>query len=100
MRRVLCASAILLCAGVALPARAGDFGPIEDLCYWCVRDGIYGDVKLINRLEADPDIDEGMKGPQILASRSDIHRLRTLLGPLQQMGTEPCCYSRRPIYIR
>ena len=96
----LLVAGLLLVAGIARPAAAGDYRPSEDLCYWCLRDAIYDDVKLINRLEANPDLDEGVKGPQIVAARADIHRLRALLGPLQQIGTEPCCYSRRPLYIR
>jgi len=80
--------------------RQSDFGPSEAPCYWCIRDAIYEDVKLINHLEANPDIDEGVKGPKIVAARADIHHLRALLGPLVQTGTEPCCYSRLPLYIR
>jgi hypothetical protein len=92
----------LLCA--AAPARAGGFfGFFSDpdpQCYWCIRDAIYADVKLINHLEANPDVDDAVKGPQITAARADIHRLRLMLGPLLQVGPEPCCYSRRPLYIR
>ena len=40
------------------------------------------------------------KGPQIIAARADIHRLRAMLGPLECSGTEPCCYTRPPLYIR
>jgi hypothetical protein len=84
----------------ALPAAAGDFGQVEDLCYRCIRDAIYADVSLINHLEANPDLDDGVKGPQIIAARADIHRLRALLGPVLPMGIEPCCYSRPRLYIR
>lgn len=90
----------LVAAVAASPAAAGDYGSTEAPCYWCVRDAIYADVRLIDRLQANPDIDEGIKGPQILGARADIHRLRAILGPLQQAGPEPCCYSRRPLYIR
>jgi len=104
MRRV-----VLLCGFFALifaaaPARAGDFFGIfsdpDPQCYWCIRDAIYHDVKLIAHIEANPDIDDAVKGPQIIAARADIHRLRRLLGPVQNVGIEPCCYSRRPLYIR
>lgn len=84
---------------IASPLAAQDFGQSAD-CYWCIRDAIYEDTRLIARLEADPEIDEGIKGPQILAARADIHRLRALLGPLQFEGPEPCCYGRRPLHIR
>jgi hypothetical protein len=100
MRRFLYLGAIVLAAGLASPANANDYGQVENFCYWCVRDAIYEDVKLISHLEANPDVDEGVKGPQIIAARADIHRLRALLGPLQQMGTEPCCYARKPLHIR
>ncbi len=79
---------------------AGEYGQIENGCYQCIRDAIYGDVKLIDRLEANPDIDDGIKGPQIIAARADIHHLRKLLGPVDDSGTAPCCYTRRPLYIR
>ena len=106
MRRMLCLFGFLVCAGMASPALAQDarqqvFGQVEaQPCYWCLRDAIYEDVKLINHLEANPDIDEGVKGPEIVAARADIHRLRALLGPLTQTEIEPCCYSRAPLVIR
>jgi hypothetical protein len=88
----------------AAPARAGGFfGIFSDpgpQCYWCIRDAIYHDNKLIAHLEANPDIDEAVKGPQILAARADIRRLRRLLGPVQVFSLEPCCYSRTPMHIR
>jgi hypothetical protein len=104
MHRVLfiCGFLALICA--AAPARAGDFfgffSAPDPQCYWCIRDAIYQDTKLIAHLEANPDIDEAVKGPQILAARADIHRLRRLLGPVQYFSAEPCCYSRVPLHIR
>jgi hypothetical protein len=92
------ATGLALCA--ASPVRAGDYEQGVLPCYWCVRDAIYGNTKLIAHLEANPDIDEGVKGPQIVAARADVHHLRALLGPLQQGGFEPCCYSRAPLHIR
>ena len=100
MKRLFILVGCLVWCGAASPAAAGDDGLIDPSCYWCIRDAIYADVSLIDRLEADPDIDENVKGPQILAARADIHRLRALLGPIEQVSPEPCCYSRRPIYIR
>jgi hypothetical protein len=100
MRRILslCGFLALLCA--VSSARAGDFWHPDEQCYWCIRDAIYHDVKLINHLQANPDVDEAVKGPQILAARADIYRLRVLLGPRQDSGLEPCCYARRPLHIR
>jgi hypothetical protein len=92
----------LICA--AAPARAGGFfgffGESDPECYWCIRNAIYQNVKPINHLEANPDIDDAVKGPQIVAARADIHRLRRLLGPVQDFAAEPCCYSRRPLHVR
>jgi hypothetical protein len=84
------------------PVRAGDFRQAEILCYWCIRDGIYANTKLIVHLESNPDVDEAAKGPFILAARADIHRLRRLLGPIDDINAAPvpCCYSRKPLYIR
>jgi hypothetical protein len=104
MRRVvvLCSSLALICA--AAPAKAGGFfGFFSDpdpQCYWCIRDAIYHDYKLIAHLEANPDIDDAVRGPQIVVARADIQRLRWLLGPVQDVRIEPCCYARPPLHIR
>ncbi|MGC2122256.1 MAG: hypothetical protein WA652_05335 [Xanthobacteraceae bacterium] len=100
MNRLLALGGLLGFVCVACPVAAGELGSPDAPCYWCIRDAIYADVTLINRLEANPDVDESVKGPEIIAARAEIHRLRRILGPLDQGGTEPCCYSRRPIYIR
>ena len=72
----------------------------EPLCYWCIRDAIYVDTKLIAHLEANPDVDEIDKAPWILGARADVHRLRRILGPVETVSVAPCCYSRRPLYVR
>jgi len=100
MNRLLVLGSLLVCCGIASPVAAGDDRQIDQSCYWCIRDAIYADVSLIDRLEANPDVDEGIKGPQIVAARADIHRLRALLGPIEQVSPEPCCYTRRPLHIR
>jgi hypothetical protein len=87
-------------ADLQVPVAIAGMEQTEPLCHGCVRDGIYADISLIDHLEANPEIDDGIKGPQIVAARADVHRLRRLLGPVEQRGTEPCCYSRRPLYIR
>jgi hypothetical protein len=99
MTFVLALCGFLAC-GFAAPAFAGDGEEPGALCYRCIRDAIYADVRLIDHLEANPDVDEGVKGPQIVAARADIHRLRRLLGPVVQEGPQPCCYSRRRLVIR
>lgn len=100
MNRLLALCGFLACLGIGPQVAAGELGQPEAPCYWCLRDAIYADVKSIDRLEADPSVDEAVKGPQILAARADIHRLRAILGPIEQVSVEPCCYARRPLYIR
>ena len=68
-------------AAAPAPARAGYFWGCSDTVYWCTRDAIYAQFKLIARLEADPDVDEAVKGPLITAARAEIHRLRELSAP-------------------
>jgi hypothetical protein len=100
MRRIVSLCGALVLAGIASPVFAGDYVQTEEPCYWCVRDAIYEDVRLIAHFEANPDVDESVKGPEITAARADIHRLRATLGPLQEEGPNPCCYARKPLYIR
>jgi hypothetical protein len=100
MVKSLLLGGLLAIVGIMPPATGGEYGQIESGCYQCIRDAIDADVTLIDRLEADPDIDDGIKGPQIIAARADIHRLRRLLGPFEDQGTAPCCYTRRPLYVR
>jgi hypothetical protein len=95
----------------AAPARAGDFWSCSDTVYWCTRDAIYVQFKLIARLEDDPDVDETVKGPLITAARAEIHRLRATISeppphawatigtPLRE-GRAPCCYTRKSLYLR
>jgi hypothetical protein len=99
MRHLLGAGIILCLTGFVLPAAAGEAGQAGD-CAWCARDAIYADVSLINHLEANADLDDGIKGPEITAARADIHRLRKLIGPLVEDNPYPCCYSRKPLYVR
>src|SRR6516162_6576946 len=76
------------------------YGLAEPPCYWCIRDAIYVDTKLIAHLEANPDVDEVDKAPWILGARADVHRLRRILGPVETVSLAPCCYSRKRLYVR
>jgi hypothetical protein len=76
------------------------YGLPEPLCYWCIRDAIYADTKLIAHLEANPDVDEADKAPWILGARADVHRLRRILGPVETVSVAPCCYWRKRLYVR
>jgi len=98
--RILSVCIVLGLAGAILPARAGETGQPGDGCYWCTRDAIYERTKLIALLEANPNMDEAVKGPQITAARAEIHALRATLGPPQWDWSTPCCYTRKPIHIR
>ena len=62
MNRMLWLCGFVACVCIASPAAAGDYGQTEQSCYWCSRDGIYADVSLIDHLEANPDVDDGVKG--------------------------------------
>jgi hypothetical protein len=87
--------------GMAAPAAAGDFGRDGDHAYWDIRHAIYERVNLIAGLEANPDVDETVKGPAITTARAEIRHLRAMLGPpLPTRFYVPCCYARRPLYIR
>jgi hypothetical protein len=98
--RLLALGALLALTGITSPAKADDFGACGDTTYWCTRDAIYHRTKLIALLEANPDVDEAIKGPQITTARTEIHALRATLGPPQWNWPTPCCYSRKPIHIR
>ena len=109
-------SGAALVAGLAAPAQAADLWrgvharsivyappvayPVELLCYWCIRDAIYVDTKLIAHLEANPDVDEADKAPWILGARDDVHHLRRILGPVETVSVAPCCYWRKRLYVR
>jgi hypothetical protein len=100
MVRLALLCGVLALAVVAAPARAGDSWQSAEQCYWCVRDAIYDRINLIARFEANPDIDEGVKGPAIATARAEIHRLRATIGPPPRDWATPCCYARKPLYIR
>jgi hypothetical protein len=99
-RRLLLLSLFLVAVSAASPARAGEFWHCYDTDYWCTRDAIYERFNLIARLEANPDVDDGVKGPVITGARAQIHRLRATLGPPERPWPTPCCYARKPLYIR
>ena len=93
---------------IGRPAEAADlwvgaYAPpveVEAFCSSCIRDDIYADTKLIAHLEANPDIDEALKRPIVLAARADVHRLRKILGPGERISAAPCCYFRKRLYVR
>ena len=104
--RLLSLCALLAVSAMSSPVQAGDAWRTSTIwhwcpnAYWCTRDAIYERTKLIALLEANPDMDEAIKGPQITAARAEIRALRRTLPPAQWDWPTPCCYSRKPIHIR
>ncbi len=90
----------LLAAGLASPASAGGARWRDTGCYKCLHHAIYEDFNFIAHLEAVPDFDDGLKGPDITAARAEIHRLHAMIGPAYWRWPVPCCYSRKPLHIR
>ncbi|MGH6677087.1 MAG: hypothetical protein ACRECE_12800 [Xanthobacteraceae bacterium] len=95
---------ILLCGllGVtftASPALAG-CGPYGARCWEHAHHVIYHMQNRIAFLEADPYIDDGYKGPIITHLHRKVLHIRAVIGPHWPHWPTPCCYSRRPIYIR
>jgi hypothetical protein len=101
MRRIVFVCAALVFAFGAAPAMAGHHWRSHHVGNWRVtHQAIYELENRIAFLEADPDIDDGYKGPIIGQARADIERLRSTLRPARWRWASPCCYSRRPIHIR
>jgi hypothetical protein len=99
MGRLMGLFVALAAAGFDSPAVAGQDLAAAAICYGCGDDTIFGLTNLIAYLEANPDVDEAYKGPIITAAREKILLLRASLPP-QPMSPVPCCYTRKPIYIR
>jgi hypothetical protein len=99
MRRAVFACTALLLAG--MPATAGQYWHSGHGGDWrATHYAIYQLENLIALLEADPAVDDGYKAPIITGARADILRLRATLPRPRWRWATPCCYSRRPIYIR
>jgi hypothetical protein len=61
---------------------------------------IYHKHNRIAYLEANPDVDDSFKGPVITHLHLKVLRIRAKIGPRWPVWPTPCCYSRKPIYIR
>jgi len=92
-------AAILCLAFATSPARAGCF-ELSEQCWWDAHNAIYHKHNRIAFLEANPAADDGDKGPVITHLHHKILRIRSAIGPRWPHWPVPCCYSRRPIYIR
>ncbi len=104
LRHALFPWAALLLATIAAPASAGQYrhkALAVDIGDWrAAHHAIYAAENLIAVLQANPQADDGYKGPIITRARAEILRLQAALGRPQWRWPTPCCYSRRPIYIR
>jgi len=97
--RILLACGVLAFASAASPAMAG-CGEEAAQCWARAHRAIYHEGNHIAFLEANPDADDGYKGPVIDHLHHKILRIRAAIGPRWPHWPTPCCYSRRPIYIR
>ncbi len=101
LRHAVFAGIALIVASGAAPAAAGQHRHGGHAGHWrATHQAIYELGNEIALLEADPEADDGYKAPVITGARADIRRLRATLRPAQWRWTSPCCYSRKPIYIR
>jgi hypothetical protein len=90
---------ILGLAGLASPAAAGCQSD-PDWCYWRAHQAISHAANRIAYLEANPNADESFKGPVIEQLHAHMLRVRAAIGPRWPHWPTPCCYSRKPLYLR
>ena len=97
----LCGTMVLRVMAFAVgtaPALAGCRTAQE--CWLHAHRGIYHKHELIAYLEANPDVDDSVKGPLITRLHHKMLAKRARIGPRWPVWPTPCCYSRKPIYIR
>ena len=99
MTRALALCGLLGFVCIATPAMAG-CDDNTDSCWSRSHHALYHMENRIAFLEANPDADESYKGPVIDNLHAQVLRLRAAMGPRWPHWPSPCCYSRRPIYIR
>jgi len=92
---------VLCLAALVAPATADEIWHADHGARWrAIHEAIYELEEGIAVLEADPGIDDGDKAPRISRMRAEIRHLQRTLPRATWRWTAPCCYSRRPIYIR
>jgi len=100
-RAAVFAGVALVLAWASSPAAAHESWRQGHGGHWrATRGAIYEMGNRIAFLEADPEIDDGYKGPIIIRARANINELRATFRPAYCRWASPCCYSRRPIRIR
>src|SRR5262249_15561340 len=97
--RIVALLGVLGLFAMASPARAGCDEP-SDHCWWHKHHRITHMENHIAALEADPNADDGYKGPIIDHLRRKVMRTRAVIGARWPHWPSPCCYSRKPIHIR
>jgi hypothetical protein len=100
IRLAVFACAVLSLACLGSTAEAGQHWRWSHGYWRTTYETIYQLQNEIALLEADPAVDDGYKAPIISRARADVIKLRATLPPARWRWTVPCCYSRRPIYIR
>jgi len=101
MGRIALVSTALLLAGSVVPALAADDWVVFDTSpWWAIRHAIYETGNRVAFLQADPEIDDGYKGPIITWAQREIRKLHATLPAAHWQHESPCCYARRPIHIR
>jgi hypothetical protein len=98
MARIAALCGFLYLACLASPANAGC--ELSEHCWWEAHHAIYHMHNHIAFLEANPAVDDGYKGPVITKLHRKILHIRSVIGPRWPHWPVPCCYSRKPIYIR
>lgn len=99
MQRIAFLCGLLGLGLMVTPAFAGCDGP-ADHCWAHAHRVIYRMHERIAFLEANPDADDGYKGPIIDRLHRKTLRIRAAVGPRWPHWPTPCCYSRKPIFIR
>jgi hypothetical protein len=100
IRLAILACAVVWLTGSGLPADAGERWHRGHRHWEATHEALYELEHDIALLEADPAVDDGHKAPVISHEGVTIRRLRAALPPARWRWPSPCCYSRRPIYIR
>ncbi len=99
LARIVFACGAVACVAMTSPAMAGCEGAV-DHCWARAHRAIYHMHNRIAFLEANPDADDGYKGPIIDRLHRKTLRIRAAIGPRWPHWPTPCCYSRKPIYLR
>lgn len=99
MMRIMLLCGLMSVAFAASPALAG-CGSYGARCWEHAHRVIYHMQNHVAFLEADPYVDDGYKGPIIDHLHHKVLHIRAAIGPRWPHWPTPCCYSRRPIYIR